>query len=449
MQLRRSLAATATAAFFAAIVALLVVTPVKAQLINIDLGGVELAPALERQLETAGDSTPVTAVLAYDEMPAAGEVEKLEQRGLAVKEFDELPMLGVEGTPSQMEQALSNGGMEAAYPNKKLDLLLDESRPLVGADEVARDLGYTGEGVGVAVIDSGIDGLNQDVRFPERTVQNNKIVGVPGTEFGTVDLENLPSTATTSGHGTHVAGVVGGDGSNSDGRYTGMAPGSDLIGVGAGDGISVLYALEGFDYILENQNKHNIQVVNNSYGTTGKFDPNSPMNMATREAYDCGITVVFAAGNSGPQEGTLNPFSVAPWVIGVASGQKDGETLSEFSSRGTPAGNSPTLTAPGSGIVSARASTGVTESAIAAPDDVGNISPTLLPFYTTLSGTSFASPHVAGTVALMEEANPSLTPDQAKRILANTATPMAAADHEAGSGYLDARSAVEAAEASR
>ena len=446
MQLGKSLAAALLAALLAMLAAaLFAVSPTQAQSASL-----EVDPALEQKLDSVTGAAPVTAVLTYDEMPTGAQVEQVRRTGVTVKQFDELPMLGVEGTSGQIEQTLSLDGVQNAHLDKPLDLLMDDSRPLIGADRVENELGYTGKGVGVAVIDSGIDGLHPDVKFPERTVQNNKIVGVPGTNgLGTVDLENVPNTDTTSGHGTHVAGTIGGDGSASGGKYTGVAPESDLIGVSAGDGLSILYALEGFDYVLENQEKYNIQVINNSYGTTGEFDPDDPLNVASKKAHDAGMTVAFAAGNAGPEEDTLNPYSVAPWVIGVAAGEKDGETLSDFSSRGRPGSDlyHPTLTAPGSGIVSTRASTGVTVGATSVIDDVDNISPALLPYYTTLSGTSMATPHVAGTIALMEQADPGLTPDEAKEILTNTADPMNYAEHEAGAGYLDAYAAVQAAEA--
>lgn len=229
------------------------------------------------------------------------------------------------------------------------------------------------------------------------------------------------------------------------------APVPDLVGIGTGDALLILYALEAYDYALENQEEYNIQVINNSYGTTGEFDPEDPLNVATKQAHDAGMTVVFAAGNAGPDNDTLNPYSVAPWVIGVAAGEKDGETLADFSSRGRPGSDRyhPTLTAPGVGIASTRASTGITEAPIAAPNDAQSIPPELLPFYTTLSSTSMASPHVAGTVALMEEANPGLTPGEAKSLLTQTATPMDYARYEAGAGYLDAYGAAQAAETSK
>jgi serine protease AprX len=206
----------------------------------------------------------------------------------------------------------------------------------------------------------------------------------------------------------------------------------------------ILSALEGFDWILDNQARYGIRVISNSWGTTGAFDPNDPVNVASKLAHDRGIVVVFAAGNDGPGDDTLNPYSVAPWVIGVAAGNKDGRTLADFSSRGVPgsAVYHPTVTAPGVDIVAARAVTlGIT--ALGLPSDIELGADAL--HYTTMSGTSMATPHVAGVVALMLEAAPGLSPDAVKSTLESTATPMPGyALHQAGSGYVNALAAVTA-----
>ena len=128
-------------------------------------------------------------------------------------------------------------------------------------------------------------------------------------------------------------------------------------------------------------------------------------------------------------------------MIGVAAGNKDGATLADFSSRGIPGDPvyQPTITAPGVGIVAARASTGLI-TPLGAPDDVSLGADAVR--YTTMSGTSMATPHVAGVVALMLDANPSLTPGQIRDALRATAKAMNAAPHEAGAGYVDALAAV-------
>src|SRR2546425_12145492 len=211
--------------------------------------------------------------------------------------------------------------------------LLAESVPTIKADQARTRYGVTGRGIGVAILDSGIDGLYQvDVQYPSRTIQNLKVLVNQKDVIcfrtlpcaGSIYVENLPNSETSVGHGTHVSGIAGGNGTMSNGLYTGVAPGSNLIGIGTGDVLFIFWALAGFDYILQHQDDYNIKVVNNSWGTSGPFDPKDPINVATKRVHNRGITVVFAAGNDGPDQNTLNPYSVAPWGIGVAAGGKLG-----------------------------------------------------------------------------------------------------------------------------
>jgi serine protease AprX len=295
-----------------------------------------------------------------------------------------------------------------------------------------------------------------------------------------------------------VAGITAGRGAASGGIYAGIAPGANLIGVGTGDVLFIFWVLAGFDYILDHQKDYNIQVVNNSWGSNGEFDPGDPITKATKKVHDAGITVVFAAGNCGegddpslplvscPPQGDLqlNPYSVAPWVIGVAAGCKlflpapdptnsavhcedlddqddqltatnprDG-VLADFSSRGVPGDPlyHPDITAPGVHVVSTRASTGFTLTLLDANHDLDLTSTCAIAltneaFYTCASGTSMASPVIAGVVALMEEASGgALTPDQALKVLQKTARPLTGFQpYEVGAGFVDALAAVQCA----
>ncbi len=397
----------------------------------------------------------VIAILTFYQAPGEAQFEALRQHGITGGiHFRHLPVVAVAVSGAQLEVLHGLPGIRSVALDRPLEMYLKESAPQTGATEVWNELGYTGKGVTVAILDTGIDGLHPDLKFGEKTVQNVKIglgTGLLREEgldvfLPPVWLEDQPQTDTTSAHGTHVAGIAGGTGQASGGTFRGIAPGARLVGLGAGDGLFVLWALEGFEWILAKQQRYGIRVVNNSWGTTGPFDPDDPINVATRLLHDRGIVVVFAAGNSGPAEDTLNPYSVAPWVIGVAAADKTGK-LASFSSRGIPGDPlyRPTVTAPGVRTLSARSSTvGLTALGFLGGDAA--LPASQIPYYSHMSGTSMAAPHVAGVVALMLEANPRLTPSAVRSILMNTASPMATyAPWQVGGGLVNARAAVEEA----
>ncbi len=401
---------------------------------------------LKDQLKSLTDVSEVEAVISYAGNPTTDQLSYLNGFGLSVKTFSELPIVGVKGTKLQIENLL-NSGLDALsiYENKNLEYFLRDSRKLIGTERVWAELGYTGKGTTVAVIDSGIDATHPDLPLGTKVVQNVKLlvgVGIFGSQA--TYLENVANTDTSSGHGTHVAGTIAGLGTASNGLYRGVAPEAQLVGIGAGEGLNILWALEGFNYVIKNKEAYGIDVINNSWGTTGDYSPNNPINIASKKAYEKGMVVVFAAGNSGPKDNTLNPYSAAPWVISVAAGTKD-KKLANFSSRGISGHEviHPDITAPGENIIATKSSTGLVMNSLGSIKDVSYIAPKHLPFYTTSSGTSMAAPHIAGVVALMREASPGLQPDLVLTILQETADPMSSYKyHEVGSGYVNAYEAV-------
>jgi serine protease AprX len=398
---------------------------------------VEIDPVLGQVLS----GQPVEAVLTFTTYPSSIVLAAVAATGVEVLPLRVLPMIGVRGTAIQILGLASLPGLLSIYYNRPLDYFLDDSVPLIGANRVWNELGVTGRGVGIAVIDSGIDATHPDLPFGSKVVQNVKVG--PDLFGGPIVVENLLDTDTTSGHGTHVSSTAAGTGAALGGKYRGVAIGANLIGLGAGETLFVLTALESFDWVLANRSTYGIRVISNSWGTSGSFSPNDPINVASRAAHDAGLAVVFAAGNSGPGQNTLNPYCVAPWVICVAAGLKDGRTLADFSSRGIPGDPlyHPTLTAPGVDIAAARASTGLVIDTFFASDvsDLG----TDAVYYAAASGTSMATPHVSGTIALLLEANRALTPDAVKSALQASATPMPGyATYQVGAGYLNAYQAV-------
>ena len=469
------------------------ITPQSESARAVAAGTATLDPVLTKQLTTASPADQLVVIANYDAVsftqPAV--TQGIMRTGAGVIRFKHLPLVAALATPAQVAAMRSVPGVTSIYANKAYTYLLRESRAQIQADQV-HAMGITGKGVGVAILDSGIDGLNPALTYPSKTVANVKVLTSikdlvtfgddPTTPklAGQLVVENLPNSEVGQmGHGTHVAGIVGGDSTSvQNGIYKGVAPGARLIGIATGDGPFIFYALAGFDWLLENQAKYNIKVVNNSWGSSGDFDPSDPINIATQHVHDAGVTVVFASGNCGTGgdatcrpagENQLNPYSVPAWVIGAAAGCKYavpdptnsvGSTcldaagrraLASFSSRGVPgsAFYHPTLTAPGVRIVSTRASTGTIINALDANSDVRlcNSSVANLVWYTCASGTSMASPHVAGVAALMLEASGStLTPDRIKQLLVETATRLPEyQEYEVGAGYMNALAAVMAA----
>lgn len=402
-------------------------------------------PALQSKLGSVLSGPPLRVVVTFNQMPGFLDRSLLSAVSSRAQFLRNLPIALVEIPVSGVQSLIGRPNIRSLYLDKQLEYYMHEANTVTGAAAARQDFGVNGSGIGVAVIDSGIDGTHPDLTFGTKVVQNVKIVGTVALNPSIVQVvENLPNSDTSSGHGTHCAGAVAGSGAASGGHHTGIAPGAHLVGVGTGDVIFVFYALEGFDYVLSKRAQYGIRVVSNSWGTTGTFDPNDPVNVASKAAHDAGLTVVFAAGNEGSADNTLNPYSVAPWVIGVAAGNKDGSTLADFSSRGIPGDPlyRPSLTAPGVDIVSARALNTVLP-VLGLPSDI-NLDPAWIPYYTHMSGTSMATPIVAGTCALLLSANPNLTPAQVKAALTSTATPMPAyGPHQVGSGYVNAYAAVD------
>ena len=396
--------------------------------------------------------------------PRATEAATLRSYGITQGVLlQSLPIAGVLATEAQVAALAAHPSVRSVTPNRAIAFENEGATAATGVDRaraderfVKRNGGYTIAGRGVTIVtnDSGTDGAHPDLR--EHIVQNvagqlnlaDVITGAPVTY-----QEGVSNTDAGGGHGTHVGGIAVGTGAASNGRFEGVAPQANLVGFGSGAAALLLNVLGGFDYALTNRDRYGIRVVNNSWGDTGDvctdFNPDDPINVATKALTDAGVVVVFSAGNSGPGECTITGnFKKAPWVITVANASKS-RVLSNSSSRGsrTRPGDRPTVTAPGSFIVSARAvgSTTPALSPASTVNDALGIPPENLLHYTTLSGTSMAAPHVAGIVAMMLDANPALTPAQVKAIIEETADMMAGYEPwQVGAGFVNAYDAVAA-----
>jgi serine protease AprX len=389
-------------------------------------------------------------------------------------------MVAMPLTAGQIRLLQNNPAVRSIWTNDKLFYYMNQARVMTGVEKLRTDAPFTlrnggmpvsGNGdFSVMVIDSGVDATHSDLAFGTKVIQNVQTAVAAGTLEGftpNVAIENVPNTDQSVGHGTHCAGIVGGLGVRSGGTYAGVAPGAKIIGAGLGAGIFVINGLAAWEWGLSNQYRYNIRVISNSYGGAGEFEPNDPIMIAAKMAYERNISVIFAGGNDGTAKGTLSSYAKAPWVIGVAAGTKEG-TLADFSSRGIPRAerlsdenplndnDAPTITAPGTGrayetnagrfttdIVSVRSTTNLVANGIVSAADA-ELPVSAIPFYTQISGTSMATPFVAGTVALMLDADPTLNPDEIKQIITETASRMPGyEDYEVGAGYLNSYAAVD------
>ncbi|MBA3766229.1 MAG: S8 family serine peptidase [Acidobacteria bacterium] len=464
--------------------------------------GATLSPALQSQLnKLTAEQSVGTVIVAFKTSAGLNDSHLGVLRGVGINggfTLQQLGMVAVPATAGQVRALAANSAVRSIWSNDRLYYFDKQARTLVGVEKLRSDRNLTtanggmpvsGKGdFSVVINDSGIDATHNDLKLGNNVIQNVQVLSdtstgttcteqtgcVIGDKFTPLLFaENVPNSDTHVGHGTHCAGIVGGTGVQSGGLYAGVAPGARLIGTGSGAGLFILNALGGYEWSLGNQFKYNIRIISNSWGSSGAFNPDNPINVATFNAYEYhNIISLFAAGNEGPGPDTHNPYAKAPWVISVAAGTKEGG-LASFSSRGLPREerlndsdplndyDAPTITAPGTGrefdsnvgkfttdIISTRSSSNVVAngfiSGSAIGTDVDEIPAAYLPFYTEISGTSMSTPHVAGVVALMLDADPTLSPDQVKQIIVETATRMPGrADYEVGAGYVNAHAAVD------
>jgi serine protease AprX len=283
----------------------------------------------------------------------------------------------------------------------------------------------TGKGVGVAVIDTGIAGNLADFKVSQSNTTSRVVASAVTNPYATTAND-------TYGHGTHVAGIIAGNGNNrssSDslrGDYIGVAPEANLISIKASDDkgeATVLDAIYGLQFAVDFKNDYNIRVANLSLeSSVAESYKTDPLDAAVESAWFSGIVVVAAAGNRGQDSDAVryapgnDPFAISVGAVDDmgTKGPTD-DRLAEWSSRGqTQDGFSkPEVLAPGAHIVSLLSPKSSFASLCKSCIVSGQ--------YIRAGGTSMSAPMVAGVVANMLEERPGLTPDQVKGILMETA----------------------------
>jgi serine protease AprX len=311
-------------------------------------------------------------------------------------------------TPDAIRDLEADPDTVKIYQDLPVHAYLDTSAPHIQAPRVW-EAGFTGEGVRIAVIDTGIDVEHPD--FAERIIDATDFTG--------------RGAADEHGHGTHCAGTAAGSGAASEALYTGIAPSASIYSarvLGANGEGMMSDVMAGVEWAVE----QGVQIISLSLGGEGPCDGTDALcemcNAAVRE----GVIVCVAAGNEGPGDYTIGSPGCATDVITVGA-TNDLDHVAPFSSRGPTADGrtKPDIVLPGEDIAAARAK----GSTMGSPVDQ---------YYTAASGTSMAAPHAAGICALLLQAEPNLTPQAVKERLMNTALDVGDTAYAQGSGRGDA-----------
>ena len=431
-------------------------------------------------------------IVVFDKKESASRLSIL---GRKFKTYKVLPMARMLLTKSEINQVAGWGETRFIEPSRTQRLFNAEGRVMTKAEEVQKVLGLDGSGVTVAIIDTGADGLHPDLGNVKK---NYEVAGALGNDPTQVYVSLTPNgiDVETSiverhvdglgthwntdeyGHGTHCIGTIAGTGVDSDGNLRGMAPKANIISYGASTGINLPFTLEAYDHVIASKRdgEADIRVLSNSWGSSsyGPFNPNQATNVASRLAFEQGILSVFAAGNDGAGPNTMNPYSNAPYALGIGATNK-AYGMAGFSSRGRPDGNHDRELALANLKLFLAASAeeqaawdhaakplGIDRPAIVAPgENIVSAQNPVHPMtasgtnYGAASGTSMATPHVSGIAALVHQAQdvkggPRLSPLDVIRLLEVTANKevMVGYDtHDAGAGFVDTRKAVDAVNA--
>ncbi len=370
-----------------------------------------ISPELHKMLAARPPDAKVPIIMEFDlNMVLRTRKAPFVASARPLKRF---PFASAEVSLDDLQRLAEDPAVLHIWPDLPVYALLDVSVPLIHVPQVWKE-GFTGKGVRVAVVDTGIDPDHPD--FEGRIGGIHSVVGDDGKD--------------RFGHGTHVAGIIAGSGKASGGRYRGVAPDATIYSVkvlgddGSGKSSDVL---AGMEWAVEQK----VQVINLSLGTPGPCDGTDAVSyFCDKLVRERGITVVVAAGNEGPGESTVGSPGCAREVITVGA-TDDLDRIANFSSRGpTKDGRTkPDVCFPGVNIVAARA-------------DSVNLGPVRDGKYMEISGTSMATPHAAGVVALLLEAYPEMKPEEVKKRLMDTAVDLGLPANTQGAGRGDALAAL-------
>ncbi|MFD3660970.1 S8 family serine peptidase [Streptomyces sp. NPDC058659] len=368
--------------------------------------------------DAATTTLPLIAVYGSDLARSVPATPRGAQRGQVLKTVDGVALKADKKRAATFwadvntPKARSAAGIEKLWLDRKVQATLEQSTKQVHAPE-AWTAGYDGTGTKVAVLDTGADTEHPDLK---------------GRVTASENFTDSATAGDRQGHGTHTISTVGGSGAASDGKKKGVAPGAELLNGkvlnDSGSG-AASWIIAGMEWAVA----QGADVVSMSLGSSVPTDCTDPMSVAAEElSQNKGALFVIAAGNAGPTLNTVSSPGCAPSVLTVGATDRDDSTA-YFSSRGPTLVNhtlKPEIAAPG------------VEISAAAAGGRGVYA------YQSMSGTSMATPHVAGAAAIVKQRHPDWTAQQIKAALVSSAESDLPGDvREVGGGRLDVKAAID------
>ena len=371
----------------------------------------KISPDLQMHMRSASSTQPLRVIVRHREFSdfMSAATYALRSGEIAIRrQYHLVSATAMEVSASHIETLIQDDSVEYIWPDLPVHTCLDVSVPRIRAPQVW-NLGLRGEGIRIAILDTGLDPQHPD--FAGRIAAMTSFVGGDGSD--------------DNGHGTHVAGIAAGSGAASNGRFRGVAPAASLyiakVLDANGDGL-MSNVIAGIEWAVT----QDVHVINLSLGGDTPGDGTDALStLCDQVVRQLGIVICVAAGNNGPSNSTIGAPGVARRVITVGA-TDDTDHVAQFSSRGPTLDGriKPDIVFPGTGIVSARAGN-------------ARVGRPIQPHYAELSGTSMATPHATGAVALLLQANPSLKPEDVKRALLGGALDLNEIPTAQGSGRGD------------
>ncbi|MGA1849048.1 MAG: S8 family serine peptidase, partial [Thermoplasmatota archaeon] len=309
----------------------------------------DLDPSVSEAFETIGENAVIEVVIQFYPPLSASDIQAAEDAGFDVfYRMTALPAVFARGDRNAVEEIARYPGTYWVEYNMEMEFLMEKTTTVINATEVWNSPivdavgkeypAIDGQGITVVVLDSGIDAGHPDLDYGEKVIKNYK----SDSDFVWREVENGD---TSSGHGTHCAGTVAGNGDASAGARAGVAPGAKMIGLSTGEAVSIINAGGAMEWVYEHSKPGHtyewddpIRVVSNSWGPgPGDYNPEDSISKISQKlTFENNVLVIFAASNSGGDGSNIqtNPYGNVPSNVAVAAFARDGSGVASFSSRG-------------------------------------------------------------------------------------------------------------------